>query len=302
MSSQDNTSYGVSRQHNYSSSKSITNNFSTQLDNKSVTKLLSYNYNFSNNNNDYFNSSDLETTSIKKNITNNGNLLSNISSSNSYTSNLDKSLLSGKEFSNQEQKKQSSIEGNLEIKSIPSNIITTSKDLETSNLMFDYSVLYKNFLNKSPNQQILSSDMNIRNIDNLNPSKVNYNLSSKYIGLNNYMQGIKSSVNQSENNNSVGMINSASTVFPDSHMPSSSMNSKMSNIGYDKFSESGLNSALMTSKEELAPNFVFTPFWSSVWSSTGIDGRLSSSRNYFNNQGLLSIPSIIEYAEYDFKN
>jgi len=260
MNAQDSTSYGISRQHNYSSSKSINNNFSTQLDNKSVGKLLSYNYNYGSDSFGYSNSSDFETTSLKNGGSKSNSIVNNVSQGNSYISGLDKSLLLGKEFLNSDQKQQSYIEGNLDNNYGPSNITTINKEVEPSNLMFDYSVLYKNFINKSPNQQILSSDMNIRNLDNLNPNKVNYNISNNYVGLSNFMDNVKYSSNQTSKQNTIGVVNSASTVFPDSHMPSSSMNSKMSNLGYDKFSTSGLNSNLMTSKEELAPNFVFTPF------------------------------------------
>jgi len=264
MNSQDNTSYGVSRQHNYSSSKSITNNFSTQLDNASVNKLLSYNYNFGNNSFKQTNPSDLETSNFENNNYNNINMSNSVISSPEYSNTEDKSLMDGREFATQTLSNQSYIEDNVYGSDSVVSLQTKSSNLNSSNNMFDYSILYKDFLNKSPNQQVLSSDMNIRNIDNLNPNKVNYNISGSNIGLNSYMGSFNSSLNQSSNSNILGIIPSSNTVFPDSHMPSSAMGSKMPNIGYDKFSESGSNSTLMTSKDELAPNFVFTPFWSSV--------------------------------------
>jgi len=42
-------SYGTFRQHNYNSSKSLNNSFTTLLDTKSVDKFLNYNYNLVNN-------------------------------------------------------------------------------------------------------------------------------------------------------------------------------------------------------------------------------------------------------------
>jgi hypothetical protein len=50
------SSYGTLRQHNYNSSKSLTNGFSSKMENKNIEKFLNYNTSFNNLNSDKRNS------------------------------------------------------------------------------------------------------------------------------------------------------------------------------------------------------------------------------------------------------
>jgi hypothetical protein len=127
-----------------------------------------------------------------------------------------------------------------------------------------------------------------RNI--IKPNKINYNISSNEDNL-------------GQNNNQLGHIYfSSNTVMPQQHIPSSALGTKFTNISYDRYTSKGMNSSLMTAKEELAPNFIFTPYWDSILSNTSVSNRLNTLLNYDELQGSLSLPNIIEYNEYDFKN
>jgi hypothetical protein len=125
---------------------------------------------------------------------------------------------------------------------------TYDNKLNTNYNLFDYSIFYKIFTHRSPNQQILSSDRNIRSYDILNPNKVNYNIGSNSNNLN------------ADLSNSDTVYTSLNTVMPQQHMPSSSLGTKLTNLSYDKFTSNGMNNSLMSAKEELAPNFIFTPY------------------------------------------
>ena len=294
MSTQDNLSYGISRQHNYTSSSSVSNGFSTQLDNKSVSKLLSYNYNYSTNPSTYTNTSSLEVTNNATPLQTNLNLVGNVtpvSSISSVNHNTDLGL--GKEFATKTSLTQEGALNNSLVSVDSSSIQPLDTKLNYSNNGFDYSFFYKNFTPKSVNQQVLSGDRNIRNLNNYNPNKTNENFN------NNLTTPLG---NQQPLNNVATALPSASTTFPQAHIPSSALGTKFVNLGYDRFTSSGANSPLMSAKEELAPNFIFSPFWSSVYSSTNVNNRLGSALNYLNKQSNSALPSIVEYAEYDFKN
>ena len=116
---------------------------------------------------------------------------------------------------------------------LTSGVVTNS----TSQNMLDSSVLYRTFDAKSANQQVLASDRNVRNLENFNPQNKNYNFS----------------VNSQ-------MVEQASSTFPLTHTPTSSTGSVLPSLSYDRFTEKGMNAPIMSAKEELAPNFVFTPF------------------------------------------
>jgi hypothetical protein len=290
LSTQDNLMYGINRQHNYSSSASLLNNLSTQLDNDSVAKFLDYNYSTLKSTK-YTNSSNTEILVNLDNKNFNQNTTNLLTTQNSIASTEVDSMNNLGQEAGSVKKGIDSVAGlNIALSNNSGNLKTYNSKLNTTYNLFNYSLFYKIFSHRSPNQQILSSDRNIRNYDTLNPNKVNYNISSNENNL-------------GQNNNQLGHIYfSSNTVMPQQHIPSSALGTKFTNISYDRYTSKGMNSSLMTAKEELAPNFIFTPYWDSILSNTSVSNRLNTLLNYDELQGSLSLPNIIEYNEYDFKN
>jgi hypothetical protein len=243
LNTQDSLFYGMKRQHEYASTSAVFNNSNSYLDNKSVSKVLDYNYDN--------NSSFMSTGAVKEFNTKVGTFDAD-STPVSVSSN------TGKNYTN--------LNNNLTNINTPVN-------------MLDDNVQYRTLEVKSPNQQVLSSDRNVRNIENLNPLNKNYNFITNS-----------------------SLIESASSTFPTTHIPTGFHNSGMPSVSYDKFTPSGMNSPIMSAKEELAPNFVFTPFWSTLWANSDINLRLNNSFNFNTLNSIISVPTITEYTEYDFRN
>jgi len=242
----DSLYYGIKRQHEYTSSLSLFNNSTSQLDNNSVSKLLDYNFNYNNNTNLYNNTSLYNnSTKLKTNTLN-----TNINTGEYYINDLSDYYKTNtfKEFGQSIVKGQvnSSLQPNLSL--LNSSIL----NLNTPNQLLGLDIIYKTFFSKSPNQQILSSDRNVRNLNNLNPLKNNINVSSNI------------NDNFISTDNKKSLMTQSTTFFTQNHTPTSFSNGKLLNISYDKFTESGMNSTILSAKEELAPNFIFTPFWSSL--------------------------------------
>jgi hypothetical protein len=233
LEGQDSQYYGMKRQHEYSTSQTNLNFTLSQLDNKSVDTLLNYNYSYTPNSNTSKNQLTVlpslkATENLEKILPNNTR-----SQNDKYLESLNLS----KEFGQQNIRNQQEINlanSKNPIKQIlDSNIID---DTTTTRKNLNKGFFYKTFFTKSPNQQVLASERNIRNIDLINPLNTNFN----------------TNVNDK--------LNSSSTFFPLSHTPTGSATSSMASKTYDRFTESNQNSSMMASKEELAPSFLFTPF------------------------------------------
>jgi len=217
LNTNDGLFYGIRRQHNYSSTASMLNSGQSNLDNKSVSKLISYNYG----------NTDLGTTGT------------NLGTKSLLNPLMKNDLDTNKEF-NATKSVDSENYSVTNVNLASNHLITNSKNTDTLTNLTSDSIFYKNFFAKSPNQQILSSDRNIRNIETLNPNKINSNFD------------ISTSTE--------GLINKADTVFTEAHLPTANSASKLLTKSFDKFTDSNMNSVLMAAKEELAPSFIFTPF------------------------------------------
>jgi hypothetical protein len=216
---QDVGAYGIKRQHEYTSSLSLLNNTCTNLDNTSVSKLLSYN----------FSGSSFNNNSV-------GNLTNNLLNTSVYNNNsVDTNNL--KSFSS---KVNTNINGTRGI-TLTSPLTESSSTLNLNTLnnsVYAHDIFFKNFFVKSPNQKILSQDRNIRNIENLNPTKANAHF----------------------NSSTSDAINQASTTFVRDHIPTTFLKSSGVSIGLDKFKSDNMNPSILSSNDDLAPSFIFTPF------------------------------------------
>lgn len=230
--SQDSLFYGIKRQHEYATSMACLNNSPSLLDNKSTQRMLSYNFDVSTSTNSYTNESIREFE-----VGNPDNLTNSLINTNLNNPSSMSNTVSG-EFGSKNGGSTSELTSpNNLVNSVPASLSTVSTPLN----QFNNGLSYSEFFIKSPNQQILSSDRNVRNIDYVSPNKTNYNF-----------KDISSLVNQ------------LSTRFTLSHIPTTENNSASTSVAYDRFSSSNMNSPIMSAKEELAPNFIFTPFWVSI--------------------------------------
>jgi hypothetical protein len=236
LSTQDSLFYGIKRQHEYASTSAVFNGCKSNLDNKSVSTLLSYNNNVTLPTNSYVNTSLNETLTSESSSTN--TLLSAYVNPTSATTSSNQYVDNRKEFGNKvtsvgNEMLDTNVTTVVQNNTIPTNVLSQS----TPTNLLDQTLQYSPLALKSPNQQILSSDRNIRNTDNLGVNKVNLNTVATPSNL-----------------------TQLSTTFTASHLPSTFKGSNAVSIAYDRFTPAGMNSGIMAAKEELAPNFIFTPF------------------------------------------
>jgi hypothetical protein len=182
------STYGTFRQHNYNSNASLTNNFVTCLDSNSVNKFLDYNYGLNKNPNldvSQLESYDRSNDKGEVNLTLN-TFSPNLSSYNSLpptSLNFLSSEIDSKQFSNPfkyalNEKWNNKVFLNNSSVSDWSNldgIKLFSTDLLTKDSLGNKSLTYRFKDLKSPSQQLLPNDRNIRLLDNLNASKSNLN-------------------------------------------------------------------------------------------------------------------------------
>jgi len=223
LDGQDSLFYGTKRQHNYSSKQSIIGNSISQLDNKSVSKLLDYNYNF--------------ITTNTTNTTN--NLVSDIMVN--VKDNLELVQSKAPELGSKNKTINPKLGNNLLKASVNDDMLINSeiKFFNTTLNTLGRDIAYSTIFTKSPNQQILPNDRNLRNIETLNPLKVNYNISTM---------------------NTENILNQTQTRFTQTRLPSTYLGNKSINTSFDRFTDTNGNAPLLAAKEELAPNFIFTPF------------------------------------------
>lgn len=300
LSTQDSLYYGNKRQHNYASVNTMTNGFNTLLDNTSVSKLLDYNFNQTLNKGNYSSTSNSEITTIDAPSSSNSNIVKVVNTVNSVNDSGFRTTLNvSKEFNQINHKQQSNL-NQLNTDHTSDCVLSPQvivSDLISNSSLNSPSFFYKNLSIKSPNQQILPGDRNIRNISTLNPNKVNINFDDSTRNTSLFEEGSKL-----RNTTNTNLLNSVNTRFTPAHIPTNFTSNKSVDASFDKFTSNGANSQLMAAKEELAPNFIFTPFWVSLWSHSNPNLRVSHSLNFINKNSNLSIPSISEYAEYDFRN
>lgn len=318
----DSYNYGTFRQHSYSSLASTTTQYA--LESRSVDKLLSYNYSVDvkPSNLKYSNALSFEDTPSSTNYIANSlsttaadtavkhlNYLGNkqtisaTSDSKSYANPFKFYLGKSSSFTS---------DSNTELPVINNS----ASPIENKNNI-NYSYRFKDL--KSSNLNFLSSDKNIRNLDQFSLAKSNFNL----ISTNNNLSSIISSTidsnkdssanelalyNSSElnwsNSESIKTLLSSELTLTPSHTPIYSNQSSWEDKTFDKYQEGfeDVPPTLLKSKEETAPSYLFSAYWNSIWSNTKTVHRYSNLPNmrYFSSQ--MYLPSITEYSDYDFKN
>ena len=324
-------SYGTFRQHNYSSMMSTTNSFNSLLDNKSLNKFMEYNLDTPNTLNSSTMSYNLNTASRENVLNTDSNTLRllNLTDKSAESSNysLEKlvnyptttSLLSSETDAKQLNNSFKYLLNNRwSKKTFVSNNVNESDSVQTfSSKFFNEDLAYRFKDLKSSNQQLLTSDRNTRLINSLSPSKTLLNFNDKGSNLNSL---IHNNVSESLGTNSTSIFNSANlgwsdtnslyklignnTAFTASHTPLLNKNSSTYPLGYDKYlkGEDDLTPAILRSKEESAPNFVFNSYWLSYWAHSNPTNRYTNMTEIADMFDNMYMPTFTEYAEYDFRN
>lgn len=327
----DSYSYGTMRQHGYSTLASTPSQYG--LESKSVSKMLDYNYNISNSiqeakhakalvlstdqsNTSYIanavsNSSDNTSTSLE--ATNHASYISN---KQSISSTSDSKFHANplKVYLAKSNAAVTSV-GTLPSGDLPSGIKSSSPATNKTNTSSSYK--FRDL--KSSDLSFLSSDKNVRNLNDISLGKNNFNLVSE----SNNLSSLVSNTIDSEKHSSANELSlySASTnnwanaevsnalmssdlSLDASHTPIYSNQSSWSDKGFDKYQDGfeDLPPVLLKSKEETAPAYLFSAYWNSVWANTKSVHRFSNLPRVKEFSSQLYLPSIVEYPEYDFKN
>ena len=186
-----------------------------------------------------------------------------------------------------------------------------------SNEVLNTSSAYRFKDLKSSNLSMLTSERNPRLIENLNPSKSNYNYNVEENNLNNIINNaLNKQVSFDQNdfyqNSDLNWI-SKTTLFklmnnnltlPTSKIPLTSNNTSFKALSYDSFNSTTneLNSSLLQSKEESAPNFLFSNYWLTYWMSSNYSNLIKLNLDNLNSNSSFYFPLFTKYAEYDFRN
>ena len=330
------STYHTNRQHVQSSSNSFLPSFFTLTDQTSLNRYFSYalgfaseplapkssarNYNFFNN--DLVASAGGNNSSTTRAVSNfaNSNFSKSLSTHNSSR------YLSG-------AKNYDLLKGNNPVTKVLSSDLFSSPgsharltnqfstELSSGNFksVFSWNLFnefkgYKFRDLQSTNQQFLSGEKNLRDAPNFSFS----NLSNDFLGsgaASKVVTGGASSLSFALNTFSSSALNwpgqestknvlSSGLTLPHNSSPLFSNSTNWFPFNYDRAQKFvGLESpALLKGKEDLTPAHVFTSYWLSYWNRINADHKynltsvgLSSFSNFY-------LPSIVEYAEYDFKN
>ena len=334
--------YGMDRQHNYMSLAATLPSFSTLLDNNSVDKFFSYNFN---------------NTSVNKSTSNldlnrlNYNPSTDTSTTESLVNNYSKLLpqtynrlntldfllflklpnafsVLGAENDSKQYSNPFKFALNLKHKKktlwnldhavsdyTAGNVPTTNPNDKFSNTTYNTENTFKFKDLKSSNAQFLGSERTVRLLNNLNSNAFKWNTSShpnSVVGTSDKISSyggsqdtIYSSAlsNWSDTDKHVRFANNI-VWMPINHSPIMSNNPYFSNTSFDFYDKGSDDSTPMVlrSKEESAAPHTFNTYWSSYWALTNISNRFESISNASNLLNTFYFPFFTEYAEYDFRN
>jgi hypothetical protein len=181
------------------------------------------------------------------------------------------------------------------------NLFNKSKNYRTKDLMSPNLKFLS--LDKSSrsfvNNKLSSTDLDFNAFDNYNLARnnifgTNTNLFDIYSNSNNYWNSSKSirqntftnlnsqsNVNSIHSNNPLSQTHSFDRLLPDSQ---------------------GEVSEMLKCKEESAPGFIFDSYWYSHYKNLSLLSNYNSIIDNLYNIKKSSLPNIVEYSEYDFRN
>lgn len=331
--------YGMDRQHAYTSLSSSLPMYSTLMDNKSVNKFFSYNFsqNFSTMDNS------LDVNRLRYNTNYNGSTRSVETLTNNYNKLLPSSLnadfsiflkipniLSVLSSENDSKQHSNNFKFLLNFKHKKKGIQNlnylmggytdgTENTLDPTNTFSNQTYNSNNILKfkdyKSSNAQFLGSERTVRLLNNLNSNSYKWNtsgspnlpntLSNNLLDFGNSQDYIYSASlsNWSDFDKYTRFANNI-VWMPSSHAPIMSNNPYFSNTSFDFYDKGkdDVTPMVLRSKEESAPSHTFNTYWSSYWALSNFNNRLESINNSYNLLNQFYFPFFTEYSEYDFRN
>lgn len=199
----------------------------------------------------------------------------------------------------------------------PSDILNRNSNFKMSSCFNNHTLFYKFKDLKSSNFQFLSSERNIRIPDQIKPNTNNFNFSTQNNNFestlsNVFTNGLVSNFTNLYLLSDADWINVESTkpftqsnlTFNTSHTPLYTNKGNAPITEFDRYLSFNQEQTphVFTSKEEIAPNYLFSNYWLTYWSNTKQSHRINNILSNQNLNNSFYIPRIVEFAEYDFKN
>ena len=334
----DTNNYKTFRQENFSTLKSNLNNSTTFIDNKSLNKFLDYNLSVDTNNTPSWDSISYKIhNKTKQNLNLNSNyaqLNSNSTNSELFQTSLTNYTTKTTYLASESDMKSNSnsLKYLLTDKDSGKHLISSSSINDSNSIndfvlnsdiyFFNTNLLNNNisyrFLNlKSPDQGILSSERNVRLLKDLNPTKFNPNFNYRNNNIeDSFGKSLSNSLQPAEINQYINSSNSwasenllfklqnNSSTFPLNKQPLFSNSTKVKPLAFNKFDTEGgeLIHTLLQSKEESAPNHLFSNYWLTYWFNSSYQNTINQDLQDCNFSLNFYLPLFVKYSDYDFRN
>ena len=301
----DASTYSTIRQHNFTSNTSTQNHSVSFLDTNSVSKFLNYT-----------NSVDKVATEPNSNYITRLINPANTSLNTNTTDNLltDNKTLNNPVYYNlrDNSTKTLSVVEDMALESEFSFDLSTESFTSTLNNL-DTNYIFTDL--KSINQSINTSDRTVRTLNDSNLSQLNSNtntsakeISDSVIGP--QSQGLGNKVIASNASaarkwasfmQGYRLLNNQTTT-PVQTAPLIGTSPYIKSLSFDKPLSESVDSPLLKSKEESAPNMVFETYWLTHWANTQSNHYFNHLNKLLDTTSVSMFPLITEYMEYDFKN
>ena len=334
----DSFSYGLRRQHNFLSSKTLINSNTALLDLNSVNRLV--NFNFKSNiskaslgNSSFFSTPSLSSNQIfdnkfdslfRKNFM--SQQLASFTNFSTYFDFINKinadsdkkktpyslfKLFNKKLIKSDYLSKQYLFKANSDLDSV---LLKDTNEVFSS--FFNNNQTSKKFQLRSPNQSISTADRNLRNNSNLkfNVSNLNHstdlNTTASYANLLNNKFELSNSLFFDLTNakwpdlSVTSRLSLARTSLEPFTAPITSSNLTVDSKNYDDQSSTFIEgfAPIFQGKEELTPLYLTSIYWNFYWNNVNPSWRLANSSKFVVTQNSFYLPVFNFYYDYDFRN
>jgi hypothetical protein len=134
-----------------------------------------------------------------------------------------------------------------------------NKSLDSSNKYLNNTTSYTFEDVKSGNQALLPGERTVRLTDKLNPNK-NLNTDDYMSGATSLQDVFASSQSTNTSYTDLNRFTGTQTTFPNTHNPVISLNTSVKDLSFDRTFIDNKAPALLSSKDESAPNIVFETY------------------------------------------
>lgn len=333
--------YGFKRQHNFLSSKSISNSNATFFNLNSVDKLLKFNWQTQSNLFTTFNGltffnffKKISNNSLSFNLVKLNTLFEKIFPNPSYSywnkihsypslletinDDSDKKKLHYpiyKIFNLYNKKINMNNYGTLNQLGSNSDI-TVSANLPLNHVFNNNQITYKTLNVFSSNQSVPVANRSVRKFSDTLPNVSHFNLNSNINTVNDYFNTLSSSTANSNlffhnlantkwiDPSLVNKLASNRIYFDSPFAPIVSNNPLVSSLNYDDCRNTFVEDTptVLQSKDEFMPTFVPSIYWNMYWGNSSVDWRFSNNLIYNNVHSNFYLPLFSFYYDYDFRN